>query len=157
MVPSKLRARWGQFRLNQPRSSGIRPVGQLPQRALWCRNLRRPYGRTPRRPKFENPGSRCLSPLSTKLNSAIKTQQSNTVFPVCGPTGDTRVGAELGQADGTARQTATKQTATKPHVWPCRGLLREHGCNGAVEKAIVWQEEHMMIAEVGDRKLVRTV
>ena len=34
------------------------------------------------RPKLENPGSRCLSPLSTKLNktqqSAIKTQQIKT-------------------------------------------------------------------------------
>ena len=53
----------------KPRSSGVRPVGpvgQLPQRAHWCRNLRRPYGRTPRRPKLENPSSRCLSPLSTK-------------------------------------------------------------------------------------------
>ena len=29
-------------------------------------DLRRPYGRTTRRSKLENPGSRCLSPLSTK-------------------------------------------------------------------------------------------
>ena len=64
--PRKLRARWGQFRSNQPRSPEVCPVGPLPQRAHWCRSLRRPYGRITRRPKLENPGSRCLSPLSTK-------------------------------------------------------------------------------------------
>ena len=38
---SKLRARWGQFRSNQLRSSGVCPVGPLrPQRAHWCRSLR---------------------------------------------------------------------------------------------------------------------
>ena len=62
----KLHVRWGQFRSNQPRSPGVCPVGPLPQRAHWYRSLRRSYGRITRRPKLENPGSRCLSPLSTK-------------------------------------------------------------------------------------------
>jgi hypothetical protein len=36
-----IRARWGQFRSNQLRSSGVCPVGPLrPQRAHWCRSLR---------------------------------------------------------------------------------------------------------------------
>jgi hypothetical protein len=47
-----------------PRESG--PVGQLPQCDHWHRNLRRPCVRTTGRSKLENPGSRCLSPLSTK-------------------------------------------------------------------------------------------
>ena len=47
-----------------PRESG--PVGQLPQCDHWHRNLRRPCVWTTGRSKLENPGSRCLSPLSTK-------------------------------------------------------------------------------------------
>ena len=56
------------YRLRLPYGSTwtVCPVGPLPQRVHWYRSLRRPYGRITRRPKLENPGSRCLSPLSTK-------------------------------------------------------------------------------------------
>jgi hypothetical protein len=33
---------------------------------LVSERLRKPYGRITRRPILENPGSRCLNPLSTK-------------------------------------------------------------------------------------------